>query len=328
ELQNLSLTANALELENGGSIQLGDLNYWTKTQDDELYYQDGYVGIGLDAPASLLHLHSPVVLPDVPTADEGNVDISPRGTDTDDKDLIVQGMRTKSIAKLQLTNHETGKTENDGLLIKMHNKNASIYNQEDGSLSLLTNEVKLKLEQSNNISITGGKLAMNDNQILFRGSGDQNHRINYTNENGLDGLHIQGNKGVEIATKSDGIVMTVRDGNVGIGLSNPHEKLSVKGKILSEENIVVLNAETSSYPDYVFEDTYNPISLYDLDEYISKNKHLPEIPTAEDVQKEGMKLGEMNTKLLKKIEELTLYTIEQQKTIDELKTRIDKLEEE
>ncbi|MFW6302752.1 MAG: hypothetical protein ACOC01_04430, partial [Bacteroidales bacterium] len=44
ELQSLSLTANTLELENGGSIQLGDLNYWTKTQDDELYYQDGYVG--------------------------------------------------------------------------------------------------------------------------------------------------------------------------------------------------------------------------------------------------------------------------------------------
>ncbi|MGM0650982.1 MAG: hypothetical protein ACQES1_10815, partial [Bacteroidota bacterium] len=163
ELQSLSLSANALELENGGSVQLGELNYWTKTQEDELYYQDGYVGIGLEAPASLIHLHSPVVLPDVPIADEENVDISPRGGDTDDKDLIVQGIRTKSIARLQLTNHETGITEDDGLLIKMHNNNASIYNQEDGNLSLMNNDVSLKLENDNNISITGGNLAMNDN---------------------------------------------------------------------------------------------------------------------------------------------------------------------
>ncbi|MEA1874026.1 MAG: hypothetical protein U9N51_06310 [Bacteroidota bacterium] len=145
-----------------------------------------------------------------------------------------------------------------------------------------------------------------------------------------NGINNENESGLVIApqgTNGNGIRIAP-DGNVGIGLSNPRERLTVKGKILSEENIVVLNAETSSYPDYVFEDTYNPISLSDLDNYISEHKHLPEIPTAEEFKKEGMKLGEMNIKLLKKIEELTIYTIEQQKTIENLKTRIEKLEEE
>ncbi|MFO7789578.1 MAG: hypothetical protein R6V32_03320, partial [Bacteroidales bacterium] len=293
------------------------LNYWTKTQEDELYYQDGYVGIGLEAPASLIHLHSPVVLPDVPIADEENVDISPRGGDTDDKDLIVQGIRTKSIARLQLTNHETGITEDDGLLIKMHNNNASIYNQEDGNLSLMNNDVSLKLENDNNISITGGNLAMNDNQIRFRGSGDQNHRINYTNENDLDGLHIQGNRGVEIATKFDGTVMTVRDGNVGIGMENPNYKLDVAGVIRGCK----VYAEASSYcwPDYVFADNYDLMSIADLKSFIKLNRHLPGIPDAETVNSKEVDLLKMNRDLLEKVEELTLYVIDLQEQIDELK---------
>ncbi|MGC9332008.1 MAG: hypothetical protein ACP5DZ_09075, partial [Bacteroidales bacterium] len=141
--------------------------------------------------------------------------------------------RTESTARIQVTNENTGKTVDDGLLIQMHNKNASIYNQENGSLSLQNNgSLLVKLEQSDNLSITGGNLAMNKNQIRFKGSGDQNHRINYTNENGLDGLHIQGNKGVEIATTNQygtaRTVMTVKDVNVGIGIGNPENRLHVK----------------------------------------------------------------------------------------------------
>jgi len=145
-----------------------------------------------------------------------------------------------------------------------------------------------------------------------------------------NGIGNENESGLVIAPQGTGGegIRIAPDGNVGIGLNNPRERLTVNGSILSEENIVVYDAVTSDYPDYVFEDNYNPISLSDLNNYIRKHKHLPEIPTEDEVAKDGIKLGEMNTKLLKKIEELTLYTIEQQKTIDELKSRIEKLEEE
>ena len=82
--------------------------------------------------------------------------------------------------------------------------------------------------------------------------------------------------------------------------------------------------------DYVFEEDYNLAPIKDLETYIKQNKHLPDVPNAEEVKENGINLGEMNGILLKKIEELTLYMIEQQKMmenqqkeIEELKMRID-----
>ncbi|OKS87296.1 hypothetical protein RG47T_2755 [Mucilaginibacter polytrichastri] len=66
----------------------------------------------------------------------------------------------------------------------------------------------------------------------------------------------------------------------------------------------------SAWPDYIFNPSYHALNLSDIKAYIDKNHHLPEIPSAQEVAKSGINLGEMNTKLLKKIEELTLYLIE------------------
>ncbi|MCG8699233.1 MAG: hypothetical protein MI922_14355 [Bacteroidales bacterium] len=112
-------------------------------------------------------------------------------------------------------------------------------------------------------------------------------------------------------------------GNVGIGTDDPKAKLSVNGTIVSEE-IKVL-ADISTYPDFVFSDGYNLRPINEVENYIKKYKHLPGIPKAEEVA-EGIALGEMNTKLLLKIEELTLYTIEQQKQLDKQMELIEKLE--
>jgi hypothetical protein len=73
------------------------------------------------------------------------------------------------------------------------------------------------------------------------------------------------------------------------------------------------------FPDYVFEPDYDLISLPELEAYINTHKHLPEVPSASEVEENGIQVGEMNTILLKKIEELTLYVIELQKEIDQLK---------
>ena len=96
-------------------------------------------------------------------------------------------------------------------------------------------------------------------------------------------------------------------GNVGIGTASPQEKLSVNGHIRAK----AIKVEVTNWPDYVFEDEYSFRTIDELKEYIETNQHLPGIPSASDVQKDGVNLGEMNAKLLEKIEELTLYLLQQ-----------------
>ncbi|MDP5198311.1 hypothetical protein [Flavobacterium sp. DG2-3] len=107
-------------------------------------------------------------------------------------------------------------------------------------------------------------------------------------------------------------------GNVGIGTSAPREKLSVNGNIRSKE----VKVEAVNWPDYVFEEDYKIKSLESLEKYIKENKHLPEVPSAKEIADNGLELGEMNKTLLKKVEELTLYLIEQNKTLAEQKDLI------
>jgi hypothetical protein len=96
-------------------------------------------------------------------------------------------------------------------------------------------------------------------------------------------------------------------GNVGIGTTSPDEKLTVKGKIHSQE--VIVDAMTT-VPDYVFEPDYKLTSLTELKRYVDQNHHLPNIPSANEIEKNGIQLGDMSMKLLKTIEELTLHIIE------------------
>lgn len=104
--------------------------------------------------------------------------------------------------------------------------------------------------------------------------------------------------------------------NVGTDVETPGYSFQVKGKIRSQE-IKVEAGDT--WPDYVFEPSYEKLSLTELESFIKTNKHLPEIPSAKAVQKDGVELGDMNTKLLRKIEELTLYVIELKHEMENLK---------
>ncbi|MCX6227070.1 MAG: hypothetical protein NTV01_20365, partial [Bacteroidia bacterium] len=114
------------------------------------------------------------------------------------------------------------------------------------------------------------------------------------------------------------------NGNVLIGKStqvNPIYKLDVEGAIRANEIVV-----NTTGADFVFENNYQLTSLVELEKSIRENKHLPGIPSATDMRKKGMPLGEMNTLLLQKIEEITLYLIDLQKDNDLLKDRLLKLE--
>lgn len=87
--------------------------------------------------------------------------------------------------------------------------------------------------------------------------------------------------------------------------------------MVAEQVVVKLK---STWPDYVFKKDYELMPLNQVEEFISTNNHLPGIPSAQQVGTEGVNLLEMNIKLLQKVEELTLYIINQQKEIENLKS--------
>jgi hypothetical protein len=114
-------------------------------------------------------------------------------------------------------------------------------------------------------------------------------------------------------------------GKVGIGTNSPDEKLTVKGKIHTQE--VRVDMTGALVPDYVFANDYKLKSLLEIESYIKENNHLPEIPSAGEIEKNGLLLAEMNMSLLKKVEELTLYMIEMKKENQKMKEDILKLKQ-
>jgi len=117
------------------------------------------------------------------------------------------------------------------------------------------------------------------------------------------------------------------NGNVGIGTTDlaAGHKLSVDGKVACEE---VLVEYSEGWPDYVFSPEYDLLNLNDLENQIKKNNHLPGIPSALEIEKNGLHLAEMQKLILQKVEELTLYTIEQGKLIKDLQNEVSFLKKE
>jgi len=100
-------------------------------------------------------------------------------------------------------------------------------------------------------------------------------------------------------------------GNVGIGTTAPDQLLSVNGNIHAQEILVNL----TGFEDRVFKPKYHLLTLTEVKAYIDQNHHLPDVPSEAEVMKNGLKLGDMDRTLTKKVEELTLYLIEKDKEI-------------
>jgi len=108
-------------------------------------------------------------------------------------------------------------------------------------------------------------------------------------------------------------------GNIGVGVTDTKGyKLAVGGSMVAESIKVKLK---TAWPDYVFAPAYKLPSLQEVEDHIKQHQHLPGMPSAKEVAAEGIDLGEMNRKLLQKVEELTLYIIELRKEVNALKQK-------
>jgi hypothetical protein len=104
-------------------------------------------------------------------------------------------------------------------------------------------------------------------------------------------------------------------------------QLAVNGTALFTKAVVKSNSNWPNWPDYVFDDNYNLLPIDKLEKYLKEHKHLPEVPSAGDIEKDGIDLGGNQATLLKKIEELTMYIIDQNKKIEDQDQQIRQLKE-
>lgn len=139
-----------------------------------------------------------------------------------------------------------------------------------------------------------------------------------------DALRFKGKNGTVL---NDDLMIIKRNGQIGIGTGLDdlgNHKFAVQGSIGARE----IKVEASGWSDFVFYDGYELRTLEEVEQHIEENGHLPEIPSKAEVTENGINLGEMNAKLLQKIEELTLYLIEQNKQLKNANQNIVELQKE
>ena len=186
-------------------------------------------------------------------------------------------------------------------------KNKIVLLENEGKVGIGTINPASKLEVNGNISLARTK------KIKFLetvGGGDRAYIGSTNGENGDYNSLVFG-----VSTGNE--AMRIKDnGNIGIGTRDPKGfKLGVNGKIAATEVKVTLY---NNWADFVFYKDYNLPTLEEVANHIAEKGHLKDIPSASEVAKNGIFLGEMDAKLLQKIEELTLYTIQQEKEIQRL----------
>jgi hypothetical protein len=194
------------------------------------------------------------------------------------------------------------------------------------------NKVILRLERRNTEIAT---LPGIDDAQPYNFSFDNNYTLISAGHESLETFVVRSTGQVKIGRRA----ILYRSGS---GIVNHNDfMLCVDGKIVASEIVILCNNDNSLeglvkdsrwqtgnevWPDFVFSSSYNLMPLNELENKINNNKHLPGIPPASEIAKNGINLGEFQSKLLQKIEELTLYIINLNKENETLKKRIHKLE--
>ena len=160
---------------------------------------------------------------------------------------------------------------------------------------------------------------------MIRGS-NEGYLILSGNPNGYGNRNVYINR----YTSNGDVIMTAGSGQVGIGVDNPEYKLDVAGTVHANSIIADGNIRASEIivsttgADFVFADDYQLRPLSEVKTFIQENKHLPEIKSAQEMQENGVGINELQTQLLQKIEELTLYILQQEERIKALEAELNK----
>ena len=150
-------------------------------------------------------------------------------------------------------------------------------------------------------------------------TGEKNYTLISAGHEDHETFVVKGNGKVEIGNGAG-----TNERRIPISPDNDY-LLSVDGKIVAREIVVTAN---SQWADYVFDEEYPLMAIDKLERYIQENKHLPDIPTTKDVEKQGINVGDMQTLLLKKVEELTRYIIEINTKNQQLQQQIHNLQQQ
>lgn len=245
------------------------------------------------------------------------------------------GNVTSPSAKLHIKADTSGENENADIMLETSasSQYAAIYFKTTDNFIRMRNTASMEFSATR-YNFLDGRVALGNingnipqaNIHVFGKSGENANIMLQPTDNTKNATIIFRNSLNTISVGSDNIMnlsatsYSFTTGKVGIGCVNNMNDfaLAVQGGVICAKMSVL---DIDSWPDFVFGNNYKLMNLYELEQYINTNQHLPDVPAAQEVSANGIDLGEMNAILLQKVEELTLHIIELQKQIDELKTR-------
>ncbi|MCL1676976.1 hypothetical protein [Elizabethkingia meningoseptica] len=263
----------------------------------------GFVGIGTTNPQSKLEIY-------------GGGDLSLKGATDDAGDLIFQ----------QNTGKQNGRiwsNENGGLFFSGSDNNPKVTIIDNGNVGIGTSYPE-NIEGWSKVmeikSSTDVKLIASTSDITT-GIWAHNYGFFSSPPGGIAGTTT--NHPYSLITNKIARMTVAPSGNIGIGTTNPQNKLDVNGAVHAKE----VKVDMAGWADFVFHKDYELPTLDEVEKHIQEKGHLPNIPSTKEITENGLSLGESQKLLLQKIEELTLYSIEQNKLIRLQQKRLKKLEE-